>query len=74
MAHATRVVNGPVVAAYSLKSVEEVAGIPLLLDLEQGRVVDAEEGVLPVGLAEIGLVLVAAAAGGDRLQLDMIAP
>lgn len=72
MAHTTRVVHSPVVAANGLESVEEVVGIPLLLDLEQGRVIDAEESVLPVGLAEIGLVLVAAAARGDRLQLGHI--
>ena len=68
-AHTTRLGNTPGITTNTLEDIEEVVGIPLRLDLEQRRVVSAEESLLPVGLTEVALVLVAAAARGDGLEL-----
>lgn len=68
-AHTAGVIDSPVITANSLEGIEEVVRIILLLDLQQGAVVAAEEGILPVGLTEVGLVLVASTAGSDGLKL-----
>lgn len=71
-AHTTLLIDIPIFTTDSLESIEEVIRIILLLDCQQGDVVDAEEGLLPVWLAEVGLVLVASTTGSDSLKLRHI--
>lgn len=68
-AHTARVGYSPGITANGLQGIEEIVGVPLVLHSEQRAVVASEEGILPVELAEVALVLVAAAVGGNGLQL-----
>ncbi|TKW50163.1 hypothetical protein CTA1_1091 [Colletotrichum tanaceti] len=58
----------PRLAAHALEHVKQRLGIPLVLDGQQPGVVVAEEGGLPVGLPEVGLVHVRGAAGRHGLD------
>ena len=71
-AHTTRLGNIPGITANSLQGIKERSRIPLALDRKQGLVGATEESLLPVQLAEVGLVLVAAAVGSDSLKLGNV--
>ena len=58
----------PALAADGGRGPEDVAGVDLLLDAQEAVVVCAVEGLLEVGLHDVALVEVAAAAGGDLAQ------
>lgn len=67
-AHPSRIRHRPGITANSLEGIEERRRIPFALDSKQRGVVASEEGLLPVRLTEISLILVAAAVRSDSLE------